>query len=725
MAISKVHKFRLALFWRLFTNYFIVILIPVIVASILAHVLAVRTIEKDAEKLNDVVISHFSKQTDTALDSLKTNMINMLSSSNLTGLLRVVDDSRENQQRSDQFHALREQLMKLQSDKLVSKVFLYFSNHDLVADVDIYTDKSYYFNMTYPLDEQQKVDYLSHFTGKKMMDIVDSSSLGMSAVMSYPFNTENPEVYLVVHFDQDKLKEQISIPEKWVTGTAIATSQGEILNQHGLTDKEVKAVLAHTRSKVIESQFLVTDEIAMSLVKSRFNDAWYYVTIADLRTLMKPAYMTRLISWAFLVFFLVVGSVVSYYLSRRLYRPIQEITDENKELSQRMNGMFPLMQEFFITKILQGEYQDELSIAYYAKEIDFTYDKQAMRTVLCIAFHYNAEVYDRLSETTKSFMFVEIKELIRKSTPSMVWLCQTKPDVLACVVTHDTFLHLGAEEAADITKLVLESYSQYFKATIGIGKTVNAAEELHESYEQALSVLQNRGLDADVEICRGPLVGERTQWESFLSVQEVNRIFNQHKTKEYERLLESVREKLEDGKHKNATAMQVKYLSTDVLNTWIRAVETEHNDFNVPFFSSLYDRLHSCMTWDELEQSFFDIHCVLFRTEEPHQRTQQFSEILAYIHEHYNEELSIEYFAGLLNMSNGHFSRTFKEAVGEKYVEYIAKYRLMKAKQFLLETDMKIDDIAEKVGYWGRNSFIRTFRKYEGITPAKYRTMHH
>ncbi|WP_217612359.1 helix-turn-helix domain-containing protein [Deinococcus sp. GbtcB9] len=49
----------------------------------------------------------------------------------------------------------------------------------------------------------------------------------------------------------------------------------------------------------------------------------------------------------------------------------------------------------------------------------------------------------------------------------------------------------------------------------------------------------------------------------------------------------------------------------------------------------------------------------------------------------------------------------------------------MKAKQFLLQTDMKIDDIAEKVGYWGRNSFIRTFRKYEGITPAKYRTMHH
>jgi AraC-like DNA-binding protein len=75
-------------------------------------------------------------------------------------------------------------------------------------------------------------------------------------------------------------------------------------------------------------------------------------------------------------------------------------------------------------------------------------------------------------------------------------------------------------------------------------------------------------------------------------------------------------------------------------------------------------------------------------------------------------------------MSISHFSRTFKEIVGEKYVEYITKYRLEVAKRLLLETDLKIDDIAEKVGYLGRNSFIRIFRKYEGITPGKYRAVH-
>jgi two-component system response regulator YesN len=55
-------------------------------------------------------------------------------------------------------------------------------------------------------------------------------------------------------------------------------------------------------------------------------------------------------------------------------------------------------------------------------------------------------------------------------------------------------------------------------------------------------------------------------------------------------------------------------------------------------------------------------------------------------------------------------------------VEYIAKLRLSHAKRLLLETSLKIDDIAEKVGYLGRNSFIRIFKKYEGITPGKFRT---
>lgn len=752
--IRKPRSFQIALFWRHFANYFVIILIPVIVACALAHFLVVSLIEKDAQKLNNVVLSHFSEQTDTALNALKTNMINMLSTSNIRSLLKETDDdSGDNQRRMELIHSLREQLMKLQSDELVTRAYLFFVHHDLVIDADTYTDKAYYFDFRYPMNEAEKAVYLAQFSHKKMMEFTKTDSTSLSALMSYPFNTPLPDVYLVVEVNRDKLQNLIHIRENWVAGTAILESGGDILSQNGLVaDGSRHLSLPLTTGT---SKFLIAEDKAISLVKSRFDDSSFYLSLVDLPTLMKPAQVTRLISWLFLAFFVVVGSFVSYYLSRRIYQPIAEIKEglkshrateplqlgegndydvikrysrliisENKELSQRVTGMLPIVQEHFVTKIVQGEYRDALSIETYAKEIDFAYAKKAARTVLGIALHFDPQVYGPLSETSKSFLMAELKERMMQLVPSTTWICQMKPDLLACVIHRDPFLNLSPEEDANIIKVALQLYGSYFKATIGIGSTVHGMEELHLSYEHAVSMLQRRGLYADVEICSGQSSWDAPPFDTFLSVQEVNRILNQYKTREYDKLLQSAYEMVEEGVRQHATASQIKYLCTDILNTWVRAVETERKDFNVPFYAGWFERVNACMTVEEVKRCFREFHGLLYESARPDERSRKLTDVLAYIHDHYDEELSIEQFAASMNMSVGHFSRIFKEEVGEKYVEYIAKYRLAKAKELLLQTDLKMDDIAAKVGYWGRNSFIRMFRKYEGITPAKYRALH-
>lgn len=752
--IRKPRSFQIALFWRHFANYFVIILIPVIVACALAHFLVVSLIEKDAQKLNNVVLSHFSEQTDTALNALKTNMINMLSASNIRSLLKEAgDDSRDNQRRMELIHSLREQLIKLQSDELVTRAYLFFVHHDLVIDADTCTDKAYYFDFRYPMNEAEKTAYLAQFSNKKMMEFTKTDSTSLSALMSYPFNTPLPDVYLVVEVNRDKLKNLIHIRENWVAGTAILESGGDILSENGLVADGIRHLSLPLTTGT--SKFLIAEDKAISLVKSRFDDSSFYLSLVDLPTLMKPAQVTRLISWIFLAFFVVVGSFVSYYLSRRIYQPIAEIKEglkshrateplqlgegndydvikrysrliisENKELSQRVTGMLPIVQEHFVMKIVQGEYRDALSIETYAKEIDFAYAKKAARTVLGIALHFDPKVYGPLSETSKSFLMAELKERMMQLVPSTTWICQMKPDLLACVIHKDPLLNLSPEEDANIIKVALQLYGSYFKATIGIGSTVHGMEELHLSYEHAVSMLQRRGLYADVEICSGQSGWDAPPFETFLSVQDVNRILNQYKTREYDKLLQSAYEMVEEGVRQHATASQIKYLCTDILNTWVRAVETERKDFNVPFYAGWFERVNACMTVEEVKHCFREFHGLLFQSARPDERSRKMTDILAYIHDHYDEELSIEQFAGTMNMSVGHFSRIFKEEVGEKYVEYIAKYRLAKAKELLLQTDLKMDDIAAKVGYWGRNSFIRMFRKYEGITPAKYRALH-
>jgi len=743
------------IFWRLFANYFVLILIPVIAAMILAHVLVIRIIEQDAERFNTGMMNRFSEQTDASLQSLKTNMINMLSTSNLRSLLLTSAAANEdNERRTELLHSLREQLQKLEAEPLVKKAYYYFVHEDLIVDAETYTNKSYYYTFRYPLNTNARTELSNTLTGKKMMAFTDEPA-SLTAMMSYPFNTSAPDVYLIIDVHSDKLKEQIYIPEEWVTGTAIINHTGAIISQTGLSEINQQLLLKRLQEGRTGSQFTISDKTGLSFSQSSFDESWYYVSMIDLGTLMKPVAVTRIVSWLFLLFFLLVGGVASYYLSRRWYRPIAEIKEglethrlsgldqrdnrdeftvikqrsqliisENKELFQMVNGMRPIIQEQFVAKILLGQYRDSLSIMYYAKEIGFNYSSGAARTVYCIVFHYEPSVYDLMSESSKTFLHAELKDSIHRLAPNLVWLCQLKPDMLACIIQHDSQQHNVSEYTAEQIKGLLMNHSMYFKATIGVGSTVHTVEELHLSYSHAASMLKHRGLHSTVEICKKEASQDRQQWDSFLSVKDVNVILNQHKAREYDKLLLFVLELLEEGKRRDSSAVQMKYLCADVLNTWIRAVESEHNELNVPYYSGLFEKMNRCMTWEELKHCFEEIHGFLFRTVETTSRSQQFQSIVAYIHEHYDQELSIEYFAGLTNMSIGHFSRTFKEEVGEKFVEYIAKCRLNRAKHLLVETDLKMDEIAEKVGYWGRNSLIRAFRRYEGITPAKYRTLH-
>jgi two-component system response regulator YesN len=758
---------RTALFWRFFTNYFALILIPVIVASVLTNFFVARLIEQDAETLNNTIMRHFSEQTDATFAALESDMVNMLTTSNVKSFLKTFDDTADIEQRFELIHSLMQQMNKLDSGNLVYKAFLYFAKEDLVIDGNTYTGKDEYFREQYPIKETDLPSYLANYTGKKSMyftgphtvyekppftrDIISSHS-NIAALMSYPFNSSDPDVYLVVNVSLDKMSGQLGIREKWVTDTMLVDPAGSVLIRNGSSELQSDSFAAMIRSNPEQSLFLMPGQKAWSYIKSRFNDSWYYVSMIDLQTLMKPARMIRTITIGFLGFFIVMGSLVSYDLSRRLYNPILAIKNglesqrprempiphggnefdvikrfssllisKNKELSQMVSGMFPIVQEHFIAKILSGEYRDSLSIEYYAKEIDFPYPPKTTATVLCIEIQYYSP--NQLSETTKSFMLAELKEKIRKLSPSSIWVCQTRTDQLACVLHYEENVRYDPKETANIIKLLLQQ--PQYKASIGIGKTVHAVADLHMSYAHALSMLKYKSLHPGAEICSEESGWkERTAGDSFLSVNEVNRIFNMFKVRDYEKLLRSVFGLLDAGMRHKASAYQMKHLCSDVLNTWIRAVESERNDFNISVYSELFAAINRCVTWEEMRQTLRDIHGVLFRTMEPPERKRQFAEIVAYIQNHYNEELSIEHFAEQMNMSVGHFSRSFKEEVGEKYVEYIAKYRMSKAKQFLLETDMKIDEIAEQVGYWGRNSFIRNFRRYEGITPAKFRTMH-
>lgn len=93
-----------------------------------------------------------------------------------------------------------------------------------------------------------------------------------------------------------------------------------------------------------------------------------------------------------------------------------------------------------------------------------------------------------------------------------------------------------------------------------------------------------------------------------------------------------------------------------------------------------------------------------------------------YILEHYHDpNLSLAQISETFDMNLKTLSRIFKEEFGEKFVDFLTKVRVERAKTLLETTMDSVQSISENVGYLYPMSFIRVFKKNEGMTPGDYR----
>ena len=95
--------------------------------------------------------------------------------------------------------------------------------------------------------------------------------------------------------------------------------------------------------------------------------------------------------------------------------------------------------------------------------------------------------------------------------------------------------------------------------------------------------------------------------------------------------------------------------------------------------------------------------------------------VVSYIEKHYKEQLSQSEIAEKFYFSGGYFSRYFHKAMNMTFVEYVARYRNMQARNLLIMTDMSVMDIALECGFSDSRRFIISFKKQYGITPLQYR----
>ncbi|MGL6343081.1 MAG: helix-turn-helix transcriptional regulator [Waterburya sp.] len=100
---------------------------------------------------------------------------------------------------------------------------------------------------------------------------------------------------------------------------------------------------------------------------------------------------------------------------------------------------------------------------------------------------------------------------------------------------------------------------------------------------------------------------------------------------------------------------------------------------------------------------------------------RHYKQVLNYVAVNYGSNILLEDMAAQASLSASHFSRLFKQTIGQSPYQFLMVYRIEQAKKMLNNPRKLMVDIAFSCGFSDQAHFSRVFKKIEGLTPKQYR----
>ncbi|MGX7418025.1 AraC family transcriptional regulator [Carnobacterium gallinarum] len=96
--------------------------------------------------------------------------------------------------------------------------------------------------------------------------------------------------------------------------------------------------------------------------------------------------------------------------------------------------------------------------------------------------------------------------------------------------------------------------------------------------------------------------------------------------------------------------------------------------------------------------------------------------IFRYVEENYTHLIKLDDVAYHVGFSTYYFAKFFKKNTGNTFITFLNEYRIDKAKWLLLNEDIMITELVERVGFGSNKTFYRLFKKTMGISPLAFRS---
>jgi AraC-type DNA-binding domain-containing proteins len=269
-----------------------------------------------------------------------------------------------------------------------------------------------------------------------------------------------------------------------------------------------------------------------------------------------------------------------------------------------------------------------------------------------------------------------------------------------------------------------------FTISIGVGGIYDNKDSVRKSYLEASKALKYRLLFGYNCVITYAEICDFTNSFSY-PIEEENHIMNnlrQNSSQEIFEAIEKIIGEFNLFKTKKINYEIVMHCVTKLVNKTLEYLASSYISV-ADIFGENYDVYYEFTgieTLSDLKQwlEFFYERIITYQQLYTHNadENKHYKDIVQFIQSSYmDSNLCIEAIADKLNLSYSHVRRIFKSFSGVNFVDYLNKIRIANAKEMLLKTDCTIKDIANQSGYNNDQCLTRFFKRYEGVTPGKYR----
>ncbi|CAM3211115.1 helix-turn-helix domain-containing protein [Paenibacillus lupini] len=745
--------FKSKLFLKYIWSYLFILLIPLILMTIFIYQNAVSSLRSEIEQSRSNQLTQAKVIVDGRIKEL-SEIASRISYDNRLTPYRVHDPiySGEAIQGLDQYKS---------TSSIIGELLLYFHQ-----DEKIYSSKGLYnFDVfakvfsfgNWPTDKLFLDLNTVKYPTMRPADTVTKSSKISDSMLAYliPITPNSPTphgtvMYLIRESELTSLID--SILGNYQGLTFILDNEGHILvdNRQGeaMTSAAAKSLI--NLEPGIHEQTINGKPHSVVSVKSQ-NNGWTYVTAMPSAQFFSSVLHVR--SFIILLFCIIVlvGAAIALVLARMQYQPISMLvqfaaskSNKNRqqggaeapgneldrirstlqEYSSRIDLQEPFARNHFLSMLLK--YGNVQSLTPELLQVfDLRFDRSHHFVVVIGSGNKGGSPSDR-QELIRLLNQIEFPEL--KAVGYGVELSQL--DQLGLIFSFD--LNVDQAETFNRVREIVEAMRSRVLAImddipmigIGVGTCYDSPDQLNQSFIEACSAFELRSSIEPGSITYFERLSDEPQHADWIPNNTLMKLAQSLKQGSYdvaEPIIESVFRNLQTTQ---VSALLTRCICFDLLNTMLKTAS------ELGIHSAAQDMAPAAIygnSLDELERTFLTLASRICNQVEQNNRKEEqtlMERIAAYIDERYTDHsLSLESVAFTFGVSPSHVSRSFKEKIGQNFIQYIWQKRLEMVIQQLKTTSDPLKDIILRVGYQDTPNFTRKFKKETGYTPGQYRKL--